>query len=163
WKWILVPALPAVALIAVGIWYLQRDTPEKAEKLLAQAYTEQRTMEMRWPGAEWGPMRETRGFGDSRCSSPDSFRVGAQMGGKHNPVITSDGGWLRTKAEIEILNGTPETAITTLLPALEAHPNSTPLTFDFAIAFFQRAVRTGSREDLDRSIGLLSNLVKRDP
>src|SRR5262249_27787785 len=94
---------------------------------------------------------------------PDSFRVAAQMVGKHNPVITSDGGWLRTKAEIEILNGTPETAITTLLPALEAHPNSTPLTFDFAIAFFQRAVRTGSREDLDRSIGLLSNLVKRDP
>ena len=39
WKWIMVPALPAVALIAVGIWYLQRDTPEKVARLEAQGYT----------------------------------------------------------------------------------------------------------------------------
>ena len=61
WKWVLVPASAALVAMAVfSIWYTQRDTPEKVEKLLAQAYTEQRTMEMRWPGAEWGPVRVTR-------------------------------------------------------------------------------------------------------
>ena len=62
WKWIMVPALPAVALIAVGIWYLQRDTPEKAEKYPGPGLrTEKRTIEFRWPGAKWSsfdPVRE---------------------------------------------------------------------------------------------------------
>jgi hypothetical protein len=33
----MVPALSSVALIALGIWYLQRDKPENAENYLAQA------------------------------------------------------------------------------------------------------------------------------
>ncbi|HEU4415334.1 MAG TPA: hypothetical protein VFT65_11175, partial [Candidatus Angelobacter sp.] len=61
-RWALVPAAAAAAAaIAVGIWYTQRDTPEKVEKLLAQAYTENRTIEMRWPGAEWDRANVTRG------------------------------------------------------------------------------------------------------
>ena len=59
WKWIMVPALPAVALIAVGIWYLQRDTPEKVAKLEAQAFTEQRTTEMRVPNAAYADFNQS--------------------------------------------------------------------------------------------------------
>src|SRR5690349_15211598 len=55
-KWVLVPATAiACAIVAFLVWNAQRDTPQKVEKLLAQAYTEQRTMEMRIPGAQYAP------------------------------------------------------------------------------------------------------------
>ena len=62
-------AIAASALIAFGLWFTQRDTPEKVEKLLAQAYTEQRTMEMRIPYAAHADFRQTRSGESASCST----------------------------------------------------------------------------------------------
>ncbi len=173
WKWVFVPATAAAVAataavvicgaVGFGIWYARRDTPEKVEKLLAQAYTEQRTIEMRWPGAEWGVMREARGLENSRFSRPDSLRQAAGIVARHRLAIPGNVEWLRRRAEVEVLEGHPESAIVILSPALEARPDSVPLMLDSAISFFQRGVRSGSREDLDKAINLLTNVVKRDP
>jgi hypothetical protein len=41
WRLVLIPAAGAIcAAISFGVWYSQRETPEKVEKLLGQAYTE---------------------------------------------------------------------------------------------------------------------------
>lgn len=164
WKWVIPATAAACTLVGVGYWDLYlRETPEKVEKLLAQAYTEQRTMEMRWPGAEWGPPRVTRGSEDSRFSKPDSLQQASEMVDKHQALIPNDIRWLRAKAEIEMLDGDPESAVKTLSPALDAGRDSDLLAMDSAIAFFQRSIHTGSRADLEESIQLLTGLVQRDP
>ncbi|MGC2696418.1 MAG: tetratricopeptide repeat protein [Candidatus Angelobacter sp.] len=161
WKWIMVPALPAVALIAVGIWYLQRDTPEKVEALLAQAYTEQRTLEMRWPGATWAPVRENRGAENPSSSHPDSWREAAKIIRNHKSSQQS--AWKRASAEAEMLAGNYRVAVTTLSEALQANPESVPLLLDAAIFSFEIGRRKDSRQDIDRSITIFNEILKNHP
>jgi tetratricopeptide (TPR) repeat protein len=161
WKWIMVPALPAIALIAVGIWYLQRDTPEKAEMYLAQAYTEQRTMEMRWPGVKWAPVREVRGAGNSSSSQSDSWREAAKI--IRNHLSSQQSAWKRANAEADMLAGNYDVAVKTISEALRANPESVPLLLDSAISSFEIGRRKGSRQDIDRCITILNEILKNDP
>jgi tetratricopeptide (TPR) repeat protein len=161
WKWIMVPALPAVALIAVGIWYLQRDTPEQVEKWIAQAYTEQRSIEMRWPGAEWGKFSPIRGPESSLFSEPEAQQRAAKVIAKKlaGPDYSE---WLRASAELELLEGHPDQAVNTLAP-LENQTQSTALLLDLAIAYFQRGQKSDSRADKEHAIAILKLIISANP
>lgn len=161
WKWMMVPALPAVALIGFGLWYLQRDTPEKAEKYLAQAYTEQRTMEMRWPGADWGKFSPDRGPRGSLFSEPEAQQRAAKVIAKK--VTTPDHSeWLRPRAELELLEGHPDQAVNMLAP-LENQTQSTALLLDLAIAYFQRGQKPDSPADKEHAIAILKRIISTNP
>src|SRR6185312_13364699 len=130
-KWILPPvALAATAVIAFFIWNAQRETPQKVEKLLARAYTENRTMEMRWPGAEWAQVRTTRGSEGSRPAS--LFRAEVIIGQHGAP--SSDRDWLRAKAQTEIMEWNPRAAIPLLERALGVAGKSRAIQRDLATA-----------------------------
>src|SRR6185312_155758 len=96
WKWALVPATAAVvALAAFGIWYTRRVTPEKVEKLLAQAYTDQRKVEMRIPNAKHADFLQTRsGESESRLNSPASLSRAAEQISEHLKKDPDDPKWL---------------------------------------------------------------------
>jgi cytochrome c-type biogenesis protein CcmH/NrfG len=164
WKWALIPATAAVfAVAAFSIWYTQRDTPEKVEKLLAQAYTEQRTMEMRWPGAEYGPIREPRGSENSRFSRPEALAQASKILATRNPTSSDRAAWLRARAELEMLQGSNEQAIPILSQALEIRSDSIPVLLDSANAYFQRGMHSDSRADIDQSIEILEKIIKKHP
>lgn len=105
WKWALIPATTAAcAVIAFGLWYRQRDTPEKVEKLLAQAYTEQRTMEMRWPGAEHADFNQERsGNRESMLTSPAALRKAADLIDSHLKKNPDDPTWLLLSARFKVM------------------------------------------------------------
>jgi tetratricopeptide (TPR) repeat protein len=159
WKWIMVPALPAVALIAVGIWYLQRDTPEKVEKLFAQAYTEQRTMEIRWPGAEWSAVRTTRGSQDSK---PPSLYHAEAILGQHD-TSANDSDWLRVKAQAEIMEWNPRAAITILERAPGVTGNSTAIQLDLATAYFEVGELARDRQNYEKALEIITGVLKDEP
>jgi tetratricopeptide (TPR) repeat protein len=114
-KWLLVPAgAIACALIAFFVWNAQRETPEKVEKLLAQAYAEQRTMEMRIPYAAHADFKQTRGDNASLLSSPEALRkatdvIAAKL--KKNP---DDPQWLLLSARLDLLDWNYRTALKAL-------------------------------------------------
>ena len=114
WKWIMVPALPAVALIAVGIWYLQRDTPAKVEKLLAQTYTEDRTMEMRIPYAKHSDFHQVRGDTGSLLNLPDSYREASVLITSNLKKRPDDPKWLLLSARFDLLHWDYRSAFSTL-------------------------------------------------
>jgi len=161
WKWIMVPALPAIALIAMGIWYLQRDTPEKVEKLLAQAYTEQRTMEMRWPGAEYKAF-STPERGPSNSAPPSTYEAKAyilrELSKKPN-----DPAWLRSLGQEQMLEWHSDEAITNLNRSLQLSPNSVPTMVDLAMAYSQRAELQQDVNASRQSIMLLSEALSLRP
>jgi CHAT domain-containing protein len=164
WKWALVPASAAVvAVAAFSIWYTQRDTSEKVEKLLAQAYTEQRTMEMRWPGAEWGPPRVTRGPGESRFSKPAPLIKAEAVIEDYQSARPDSLKWLRAKAHAEILEGHPESAINLLGPARNADPDSIPLMFDLSLAYSQQWEDSHDPKNYATVLDLLERILKKEP
>src|SRR5262249_58730214 len=105
-RWLLAPAATAAcAALVFGVWYARRDTPEKAERLMAQAYAEDRRMEMRIPYAAHADFHQTRsGEPESRLSSPESMgkateEIAAQL--KRNP---DDPVWLLLGARLDLLD-----------------------------------------------------------
>ncbi len=163
WKWIMVPALPAVALIAVGIWYLQRDTPAKAEALLAQAATEKRTMDMRWPGAKWGPVRLTQGPEDSQFNKPKALLKANGIIGEQQPNHPADLEWMRARAQAEILERKPEAAIADLNQVLDARPESVAAMLDLSIAYAQRGDISLDPTNYTTAMDLLGRVLEKDP
>ncbi len=148
-------AIAASALIAFGLWFTQRDTPEKVEKLLAQAYTEQRTMEYRWPGAEWGPVRVTRGPGQSELPAPVSLLKAERVVAERQVRGTSDPQWLGVKGEAELLQNELPAAIADLSVALMREPNSSRLKLLLAIAYAQQGDVVGERASKEKALALL--------
>lgn len=164
WRWVWAPAaLAACGAIVFAVWYQQRETPEKVEKLLAEAYTEQRTMEMRWPGAEWGRMQITLGPEDSRFSKPNSLFSAEEIIGRKRAADPDNVAWLRAEAESEIIEKHPAAAITMLEKALELQPESAPLMLDLSIAIDQQAQSSGDRQGYAKAIDLLTKVIKSDP
>lgn len=164
WQWVLAPvAVATCVLIAFAVRYWQRETPERVEKLLAQAYTENRTTEMRLPGAAWGQMRVTLGPNDSVFSKPRPLFKAEEIIAQRQPAEPKSVEWLRAKAESELLEQQPAAAISTLDAALEIRPDSDPLMLDLAIAYVQHAPGSGDTRDYPRAIELLSKITQRDP
>lgn len=116
WRWVLAPtALAVCAAIAFGVWYSQRETPEKVEKLLAQAYTEQRTMEMRIPFADHADFKQTRsGDTASLLSSPEALRKAAEQIAVNLKKNPDDPKWMLLSARFDLLNWGYKPALSTL-------------------------------------------------
>jgi tetratricopeptide (TPR) repeat protein len=155
WRWVMAPtALAACALIALSTWYIQRETPEKVEKLLAQAYTEKRPIEMRFAGAAWAPMQLTRGPEGS--SKPEPLLEAELIISRKQPANPDNTDWLQAKAEAELLDGQPEAAIATLARALQVQPDSVPLMLDLSIAYEQQ-------QNYGKAIDLLTKIIQSQP
>jgi tetratricopeptide (TPR) repeat protein len=172
WKWALIPGYAAVtaaiclivSLGTVGIWYARRDTPEKVEKLLAQAYTEKRPMEFRWPGAEWGPVRVTRGAGNSALSGSSSLYEAEQILAEKHAANSSNANWLRVKAEAELLDGqSPQTPIADLNQALAMAPSSISLNLLLGIAYAQEGNISEDRGSREKALELFSKVLQLEP
>jgi CHAT domain-containing protein len=164
WKWALVPATAAVvAVSAFTIWYTQRDTPKNAESYLARAYTQKRAIEMRWPGAEWGPPQITLGPSESVFSKPGPLIDAEKMINDHRAAPSDDLRWLRARAQAEILEGHSQSAIELLNPALHTNPDSVPLMLDLALAYSEQFQRSRDPKDSLVTIDFLTRVLKKDP
>ena len=75
-------ALAGIAAAVVAGWLGMRLLrPPSAEQLLARAYTEHRTLEVRIPGAKYAPMRAERAAGRSSLDkSPSLLKAEALIG-----------------------------------------------------------------------------------
>jgi tetratricopeptide (TPR) repeat protein len=163
-KWILAPvALTVTAVVAFFIWNAQRETPQKVEKLLAQAYTEQRTMEMRFPGAEYAPMRVTRGPDDSRFNKPAPLLEAEGIISRNQQQNEKDVQWLQAKAQADILEHNPSSAITVLNDALKTNSDSSSITLQLAIAYFVQGQDSSDAKQYEHTVELLSKLLARQP
>lgn len=152
-------AIAASALIAFGLWFTQRDTPEKVEKLLAQAYTEHRTMEYRWPGAEWGPVRVKRGSQESALTAPLPLLEAERILQGHRTVIAEDAAWLAALGELELLEGRLQKAIDDSSRAIALGETSPRTKMILAIAYAQLGSVNDDRSALLKSTYLLTEML----
>lgn len=160
---------PAFALAALAAalsvgWltsHLQRSP--SAEQLLAQAYTDRRTIEARIPGAKYAPRREQQRSGASGSDVSEFDRPPAlgdaekliRDGLRRNP---NDPRWLQASGYADLLAGNYDAAIKTLLQAQTADPESPNVFRDLGTAYL---VRAGSEKHVANDIPLaVENLTK---
>jgi CHAT domain-containing protein/tetratricopeptide (TPR) repeat protein len=133
------------------------------ERLLAQAYAQQRTVELRLPGAGYGPVRVERGPKQSHMSSPGVLLEAEAEIKKGLEQHPDDPNLLRQKAEADLLNWDYQPAIETLGHALRLQPQSPKLLVDLATAHFERAEATDTPADYESALQYLGDALRLAP
>ncbi|MFI5114591.1 MAG: CHAT domain-containing protein [Terriglobales bacterium] len=168
-RWLALPRLAMVgasvlAVVGVGSWVaVHRNQPATASKLLARAYTEKRTLELRIAGAAYAPMRVSRGPAASFTSRPAALLKAEALIASQLESHPSDPSWLQAKAQADMLEGKYDAAVEALRHALQLEPHSPALLTDLATAYFQRAQQADRKEDFGAAYEHLSQALKFHP
>jgi CHAT domain-containing protein/cytochrome c-type biogenesis protein CcmH/NrfG len=151
----------AVALVAwIGVRTLY---PPSAEQLLAQAYSEHRTLEVRIPGAKYARMQAERGNPQSDFDKPHSLLKAKDLIGEALSKNPNDPKWLQARGRAELLDGNYDDAIKSLQRALEFQPDSPALLTDLGSAYYQRARSADRPIDFGNAIESFGKALARDP
>jgi len=153
-------AIACVAIVAwVGLWTLR---PPSVEQLLAQAYTEHRTLEARIPGARYAPMQAQRG-GQSDFEKPQSLLKAEFLISESLSKNPNDPRWLQARARADLLNDNYDSAIKSLQRALETQPDSPGLLIDLGSAYFLRGESAHRPIDYGNAIESLGKALAKSP
>jgi CHAT domain-containing protein len=175
-RWFAVPGLAgvragslamagAVLLIVVGAgyWELATRNQPAAGQLLARAYTEKRTLELRIAGAAYAPLRISRGPEASFTSRPAPLLKAESLIARQLESHPSDPAWLQAQAQADVLEGKYDAAVEALRRALQLEPHSPAILTDLATAYFQRAQQEDRKDDLGAAYEYLSQSLRLRP
>ncbi len=150
-------AAALVLLILGTVWWRQRNSPEK---LLAEAYSQSRTFDLRVPDAAFAPVsppQHVRGGATDHESVPLlSARAALESKLQQSP---NDPHWLQLQARAQVLEEHYDQAIDTLDRLLAAGPVTAGLLLDDGMAYYLRGTATGSENDRATA---LDNLRRAD-
>ncbi|HEY6252080.1 MAG TPA: hypothetical protein VI685_19150, partial [Candidatus Angelobacter sp.] len=165
-------ATAAVALVAAafGLYtFFHHDDLSKAQDLVASAYSERRTIEMRLPNALYGkfnPVPVVKGTGDSGDwkSVPASLVEAEALLKQKNSSGDLKPQWLQVEGRIDLLQGgsrSIDEAIDAFEKALNRQPDNPGLKVDLATAYFEKEMRADhDRPVLIKTIDLLNDVIK---
>ena len=157
-------AAGAIVIVVVAGWIgLQVLRPASAEQLLAQAYTQRRTIDVRIPGAVYAPVRVERAGSDSSFDKPEALLKAEALISENLRKHPSDPVWLDAKGQAELLDGEYDNAIKTLQRGLEVNPDSAQLMADLGAAYFARAKSTNRPIDYGTAIEFLGKVLTKNP
>jgi CHAT domain-containing protein/tetratricopeptide (TPR) repeat protein len=151
-------------LLALGSWLFLRLGPERVvERLIAEAYSQQRNLELRIPGAPYGPLRILRGAETSRLNRPrallEAESLIAEKGGKR----PDDPEWLDLGGRANLLDGDFAAAISALERAHDLAGANPQIALDLATAYFLRAERLNHPIDYGKAAEILGQVLASDP
>jgi len=149
-------AVAVVALVPVAWFVWLKTRAPDVNQLLAQAYTERRSMELRIAGARFAGVRLQRGGEQSLVNRPASLMKAEELIAINLTAHPSDPHWLQAKARADMLDGNSDSAIRSLQRGLEIQPDSSSLLTDLASAYYQR-------DDYDRAVELLGRALANAP
>ena len=170
WKvWANVPRLAIAgaalaAVVAAASWItVHSRNSSSAGQLLAHAYTEQRTLEVRFAGAAYAPLRVQRGPEASFADRTPSLLKAEALIASELPSHPTDPSWLQAKGRADLLEGKYDAAVESLRRALELSPDSPELMVDVASAYFQRALTEDRPQDYGAAFESLSKALAKQP
>ena len=161
-RWIM-GAVAALIVFSVGLGLFLRARHNSPDALIRQAYAQKRTIEMRIPGAGYGPIQVERANGRSSISSPRSLLEAEVLIKSGLEKAPNDPELLRQKAETDLLTGNYQPAIDTLNHAAHLKPGSVPLLIDLATAYFERAEANSSPADYEAGLETLGDAIRMEP
>lgn len=158
-----VSAVTACAVIAMVVSVSLRNSPEGVEKLLAQAYTENRNLEMRIPYAAHAGFHQLKsGDGESLLNAPESLgkaasEIRSQL--KKNP---DDPHWLILSARLDLLDWRYKSAFATL-DKIKANVDTPELLLTRALAEFEKAEMEHDQQGYAEAVDLMGKTLQSSP
>jgi CHAT domain-containing protein/cytochrome c-type biogenesis protein CcmH/NrfG len=166
-SWVPRLAFAGVSLLAVagvGSWVImQRRSQPAAAELLARAYSQKRTIELRIGNAAYAPLRVSRGPAASFTSRSPALLKAEALIASQLESHPSDPAWLQSQAQADLLEGKYDAAVEALRHALELEPHSPAILTDLATAYFQRAQQEDRKEDFGAAYEYLSQALRLHP
>jgi Tetratricopeptide repeat len=161
-RWAYAASLASLAVVSfVGRVVFQQ---RPIEALLATAYTEQRTLELRIPKAAYGPVRLVRGSGDrSRLDRPPALLEGVARIARELEKNPASPALLQAMGRANLLDWDYQAAIASFERALKLQPDSPTLMADLASAYFERAEANHNAAGYGAAADLLSRALKAAP
>ena len=157
-------AVAVMVLILFSTWaVLHRLRDRSAQNLLADAYSEHRTLELRIPGAKPAPMHLERGTESSNLDKPDSLLRAEAIIAEHLHNNPNNVEFLDAKARADLMDGNFDSAVESVQRAMETQPLSPVLMTDLATAYFARAEATGQAVDYGRAVDNLGKVLAASP
>ncbi len=163
WK-LPVLAIAAIALVTIAVsegLHLLRGP--SVDQLLAAAYSERRTLEVRIPEANYAPLRVERGAADSNLEkAPSLLKAEALISEKlqRNP---NDPVWLDARARADLLDGNYDSAVKTLLRARSGQSDSARVLTDLGSAYYMRGQSADRTLDYGNAIEALGEALAKNP
>jgi CHAT domain-containing protein/cytochrome c-type biogenesis protein CcmH/NrfG len=154
----------AAILVAIPFAWQQLRPLERTNRLLAQAYGERRTLEMRIEGAPHAPVQQRRGADayESRMSRPASLLDAESSIAKKLKARPDDPLWLDAQGRADLLDGNYEAAIMALKKAKELDPASPNISIDLASAYIVRGDALSRVQDYGTAINYLGQVLAPD-
>jgi CHAT domain-containing protein/tetratricopeptide (TPR) repeat protein len=156
-----IAALFIAALIVSWVTRVLRGP--SVDQLIAQSYSERRTLELRLAEAQLAPIRQQRGSGGSSFSKPAALLEAELQIKLQLQKTPDDPKWLALKGRSELLEWQYADAILSFERALEVKPDSPDLLRDLATAHFERAEAEQRPIDYGSAIEELSKALAKRP
>lgn len=164
-------AAAAAAMAAVGIfvWVHRSNDLTQAQQLVASAYAERRTTEMRLPSSPYGkfaPVPVVKGSSDAEdwSSKPASLVEAEGLVRRKSANGAVNPQWLEVEGRIDLLEGSSkgiDRAIESFEKALAADSQNPAIKVDLATALFEKEMRADHKQPvLGRTIDLLADITK---
>ena len=163
WATAAVCALALTVSFAIFLW--TRNEPNHVEGLLAKAYSQRRSLDMRITGAAFASVHEVRGqeANSSRLEQPAALLEAESLIAKRLESHPDDLTWLHARGRAGLLEGDYENAIPTLEEASRLWPNDPQITEDLASAYFMRGERLDRSSDYGKAVDLLGQVIAKQP
>lgn len=161
-RWL--PAAAAAALLlAAGIsWIVIQRHASDPQRLLAQAYSQQRNSEFRLAHAPYGPVRQERG-GRSTFHLPQSLLKAQDKLKEELESSPQNPDLLRLQGEAEMMERDATAAIQTLEKASDLRPQDDRILADLGVAYALHGDVTGAQPDYHHALDLLSRSLQIQP
>ena len=154
----------AVGLFATGLFLPWRTLPASSiETLVADAYSEHRTLELRIPRSQHSELRLRRGLDIYPMGRPQSLLEAEAAIARGLRTKPEDPVLLVARGNADLLEWSYEAAITDMQQALDAEVNSPVVLNGLATAYFERAEADGRFGDYATAYELQSRALQQSP
>jgi CHAT domain-containing protein len=153
-----------ILLIAFStVWFLKSRSETTPVRLLAEAYSQQRMLELRILGASYAPLRQERGSARSSLGKPSALLKAEFEIKERLTTRPEDPTLLGAKGRAEILEWQYDEAMKSLKHALDLNPGSPDLLCDLATAYVQRGDAENRPVDYGQAIEYLGQVLQKEP
>lgn len=153
----------AAAVAVIVFFALPRNSPAEVQKLLAQAYTEDRTIEMRIPYAKHAEIRQQRGADSgSLLNTPAAAREAADKIAARLKKDPDNPQWLILQAQLDLLDWRYRAALATL-SRIETGTDQPDFLLTRAMALVEQGSIEHEPQLQGEALDLLAKILQKEP
>ena len=153
-----------IALLVFVVWRgVGVPSSKTVDRLLAEAYSERRSSDLRTVGAAYAPVQTLRAGEASGIRRPTALLEAEVVIAKELAAKPDDPYWLDSQGRADLMEGDYSSAVSVLEHAHRTAPQSANIRTDLATAYFLKAEVVKRAEDYGRSVALLGQVLAENP